>query len=215
MENKTNKNLQVNSFKQILTKHLKKGRQKKEAIKKLPKIKRVTYYTKDLFIQSCLAFVYDFVLRVLFQWAFFHGKLPESVLSYFVDYIFVKYGFYYTIIWIVALVAFINYILRKDKNVKIFYFSWIALLIICVSQILIDLHLYLNFLKLVFTFNIVKLFELFSVHSFQLEIFALIWSIKNIFRFIYVSSSMAKFKIQISEIEDEEAISKNIKSTIE
>lgn len=175
---------------------------KKEKLKSLTKAQKVKYYTRDLFINSTLAFVYDFILRILFSWLFFDGKMPSSIPGYFFDFLFVKYGVYYTVIWIISAIAFFNYLGKEKQNIKIFYYAWFSLVIICVSQILIDFHTYANFLNLVLRFEFKKIFNLFMYNSFQVELFVLFWSVQNIVRFIYVSKNMAKIKIDISEIED-------------
>ena len=182
---------------------------KKDRISSMTKTQKIKYYTKDLFINSSLAFVYDFFLRVLFQWLFLNGKFPTSIPGYFYDFLFVKYGVYYTVIWFISALAFFTYLGKKRKNIKLFYYSWFSLLIICLSQILMDFHVYASFVKLIFKLEFMKIFNLFRYHSFQVELFVLFWSIQNIIRFTYVSRNMANIKIEIKEIEDEDDITDN------
>lgn len=212
MEKKTSISTEIELEKQIKNKsniisnlfssYLRSNKEKKERIKNMKRSEKITFYTKELFINSCMAFVYDFILRVVWSVIFLKGHWPTSILGYFVDYLFVKYGFYYTILWIVSVFAALNYLVTKNRNIKYFYISWIAVALICLFQLLIDFRVYVNFIQLLFTFNFLKIINLFQYHSFQIEIFVLFWSVTNIWRFVFVSSQMAKIKINISEVKD-------------
>lgn len=176
---------------------------KKAAIKRMPKEKRIRYYTKELFFNACLAFVWDFFLRVVFQAIFFKKAMPSSIFDYFYGFLFVKFGFYYVILWIISTIAVVYYFLKKDRNVKVFYICWISVLFVCSAQILIGLRDYVHFVQLVGSFQIQKLYDLFAKETFQIDIFALIWSITNIYRFIFVTNSMVNISIDFTPIEDE------------